>query len=94
MRSDRFFSCGRLADEAMSWHFIGQAVQVWLSQNGDESPWHVGGACCVSGRGVGACWGRDEGNVNADRGRHESHKRISVFVWDTSSRRRVPRTST
>jgi len=38
MRSDRFFSCGRLADEAMSRRFIGQAVQVWLSQNGDESP--------------------------------------------------------
>ena len=37
---------------------------------------------------------RDEVNVHRDWGHHESHKRLSAFVWDTSSRHRVPRTST
>ena len=37
---------------------------------------------------------RDEINVQRDRGHHESHKRLSAFVWDTSSRLRVPRTGT
>mgnify|MGYP002888606989 CR=1 FL=1 len=48
----------------------------------------------MSDQGVGDCWARDEVNVYRDRGHHESHKRLSAFVWDTSSRLRVPRTGT
>ena len=39
-------------------------------------------------------WVRDEINVQRDRGHHESHKRLSPYVWDTSIRLRVLRTGT